>query len=727
MAATSQLQDIDDKFCLCSICLEQLKEPKQLPCLHRFCKDCLRSIIEGSYDVIKCPECREEIQIPTNGVDGFKTDFYSKNLVEYVQIQQSLKSDEIRKCYGCSKHLRVAAYCFKCNDFLCKDCHNFHVTNKIIKDHQKHTLSLEDIEVKNITIEKLTSMRDAPRCHIHLEEISKLYCETCCNLPICLACMLGEHKGHKLHEVKALAKLKREDLTKQLKALKEIEKNMKPIPPRQVKEKLILNVNIEKGKVIKMHEEKYQNVTTKIQNTEERRQQVKQEKRNTEKKTLDSLRREMEKEIQGVKEKYDEIFKMKKIEINDSYQAQESSLKKEEAKLRDKRERFDQDKIELLNSIETQLNENLKIIETISKHFDNIKNRFETLNVLASSILASDNDWSAVQCIPDICTAATTLMKDLKKYFLGLKTLTDVTVNYKQYSVGKPSVTKLSEKFDKKISFNLPYQSVFGMTSSGDGNIVISGITSDLEASFIIVIDMNGRILKEEKTNTGEGCPFRYCQFLSQHKLATVCQPNEIGLYDILGGSYIKKNISDIINSWPKDRCVMCVATDPVNNHILVGGFDSRDVFVFDDQLKYLHILALPEVIKWPQDITFSDGHLLVCDCEGKKCYVTTIEGLESRLVGEFIKPNLEKDNYKPISVCTDGNGFVYMLWKDYGYPEQCCLVQYNYDGSKVLATRQLDEGAGLVSVVETFQGEKLLVATSNTRTIYLYDLIPED
>ncbi|KAJ8032312.1 E3 ubiquitin-protein ligase TRIM56 [Holothuria leucospilota] len=143
-------------------------------------------MIQGNYDVIKCPVCREEIQIPTNGVDGFKTDFYSKSLVEYVKIQQALRSDEKRERHGCSKYLRVAGYCFKCNDFLCVDCHNFHVTNKMMKDHQKHTLSLKDIEAKHITIDKLASMPGVPRCHNHPENISELYCETCNNCPVCI-------------------------------------------------------------------------------------------------------------------------------------------------------------------------------------------------------------------------------------------------------------------------------------------------------------------------------------------------------------------------------------------------------------------------------------------------------------------------------------------------------------------------------------------------------------
>ncbi|KAJ8039294.1 hypothetical protein HOLleu_16960 [Holothuria leucospilota] len=599
----------------------------------------------------------------------------------------------------------------------------------MMKDHQKHTLSLEDIEEKNITLEKLTSMRDAPRCHIHIEEISKLYCETCNNLPVCMACMLGEHKGHNLHEVKALAKLKREELTKRLKTLGEIEKDRNSISPSQVKETLILNVSFEKEKVIKIHDEKDQKIMKKIQDIEGRRQQVKQEKQNAEKKMCDSLRKEKEKEIEEIKKKYDDILKVKKIEINDSFQARERSLEKELAELREKRECFDQHKRELLKTIETQLNENVKIIEAISEHYDNVKRRFETLNVMASSILASENDWSAVQCIPDVCTAATNLMKDLKKDFPELTTLTDVTVNYKQYSFGRPNVTDISDQVKRKITINDPYLCVYGVTSSGDGNIVILLATSNALTSSIIVIDMNGRMLKEKKLNTGMPCPWWHCKFLSQHKVASVCTPNEIGLYDVRDGSYIKQNISDVISSWPSNRYVRCVATDPVKNHILVGGNNSRDVYVFDDQLNYLHILTLPEMSKWPRDINVSEGHLLVCDCIGNKCYVTTMNGLESKLLSEFMKPNLEGIRSAPISVCSDKNGFIYVLWKNYiQYPYQCyILVQYNHDGSQILTTRKLDGAAQVVTVIETSQGEKLAVASHYTQTVDLYDLVTEN
>ncbi|KAJ8032314.1 hypothetical protein HOLleu_25808 [Holothuria leucospilota] len=574
----------------------------------------------------------------------------------------------------------------------------------------------------------LASMRDAPRCHIHLEEISKLYCETCDNLSVCMACTYGEHKGHNLHEVKALAKLKREELTSKLKELEEIEKGTNLMTPRQAKEKLILNVGIEREKAINMHDEEDQKIVKEMQNIEERRQQVKEEKQTTEKKVCDSLQREMENKILEIKLKYQEILMVKKSEIGAAFQERESSLKKELNKLLEKRKRFNRDKTAVLDVIKKQLNENVKIIETMSEHFDNITKRFEALNEMASSILASGNDWSAVQCIPDMCTAATNLMKDLKADFPDLTTFTGVSVNYKQYSFGKRNVTKISEQVKKTITLQNRFKYVGGMTSSGDGNIVISGCTSDLEASFIIVVDMDGRILKEKKLKTGEDCPIQHCKFISQHKVATVCTPNEIGLYDVRDGSYIKKNISDVFRSWPKERHVTCVATDPVNNHILVGGNNSRNVYVFNDRLNYLRILTLPEMIKWPRDITVSGGHLLVCDYDGKKCFVTTMDGMEGRLVGELMKPNLAWNSPKPISVCSDRNGFMYVLWQNFTqHSYRCYLVQYNHDGSQVLTTRKLEGSAEVVTLVETFQREKLLVATYDTQTVYLYDLLKED
>ena len=110
-----------------------------------------------------------------------------------------------------------------------------------------------------------------------------------------------------------------------------------------------------------------------------------------------------------------------------------------------------------------------------------------------------------------------------------------------------------------------------GMTSSRDGNIVITGRVSD-EYSHITVINRKGEIQRQDqikRETKSVYTPQRYCCHLSDFKVATVCMPDEIGIYDVRDGSYNKKNIIDVIGSWPSDRFVLCVATDPVNNHII--------------------------------------------------------------------------------------------------------------------------------------------------------------
>ena len=53
--------NIREQFLLCKICLDDLKYPKTLPCLHTFCAQCLHYYIEhNNIDGRKftCPVCR---------------------------------------------------------------------------------------------------------------------------------------------------------------------------------------------------------------------------------------------------------------------------------------------------------------------------------------------------------------------------------------------------------------------------------------------------------------------------------------------------------------------------------------------------------------------------------------------------------------------------------------------------------------------------------------------
>ena len=58
-SSPSLLEALSSDFLACKICLEQLRVPKTLPCLHTYCQDCLAQLAEGSR--LRCPECRESV------------------------------------------------------------------------------------------------------------------------------------------------------------------------------------------------------------------------------------------------------------------------------------------------------------------------------------------------------------------------------------------------------------------------------------------------------------------------------------------------------------------------------------------------------------------------------------------------------------------------------------------------------------------------------------------
>ena len=48
----------------CSVCLEQLQDPKVLPCLHSFCHKCIVNLAKKAKSKnIDCPECRKVVQV----------------------------------------------------------------------------------------------------------------------------------------------------------------------------------------------------------------------------------------------------------------------------------------------------------------------------------------------------------------------------------------------------------------------------------------------------------------------------------------------------------------------------------------------------------------------------------------------------------------------------------------------------------------------------------------
>ena len=130
---------------ICSICLDLLNEPKKLDCDHSFCQKCLEShmqntprqsptppdpagVPEPQDSILVCACCRQETILPKNGVEGLKTNFKLKTLVEILSAQER---ETTVQALGKGHHTKVNQDVPKCKEdghedewcvFFCQDC-----------------------------------------------------------------------------------------------------------------------------------------------------------------------------------------------------------------------------------------------------------------------------------------------------------------------------------------------------------------------------------------------------------------------------------------------------------------------------------------------------------------------------------------------------------------------------------------------------------------------------
>ncbi|XP_070541434.1 tripartite motif-containing protein 2-like [Ptychodera flava] len=109
MATASEvkfLEEVGEDLLCCTICLEKFKSPKTLPCLHTYCEQCLVILVEktGSRNMLHCPECRQQYQLPAGGVPALKGNFFMSNLIEIFNRRlESMREAEI-DCEGCQEN-----------------------------------------------------------------------------------------------------------------------------------------------------------------------------------------------------------------------------------------------------------------------------------------------------------------------------------------------------------------------------------------------------------------------------------------------------------------------------------------------------------------------------------------------------------------------------------------------------------------------------------------------
>lgn len=89
----SHIMDFLEEELTCSVCYSLFCDPRVLPCSHTFCKSCLDSLLQASvnYSIwrphrlpLKCPNCRNVVELTPSGVDALPTNVSLRAIVEKV-------------------------------------------------------------------------------------------------------------------------------------------------------------------------------------------------------------------------------------------------------------------------------------------------------------------------------------------------------------------------------------------------------------------------------------------------------------------------------------------------------------------------------------------------------------------------------------------------------------------------------------------------------------------
>lgn len=89
-------EKLQEEFLSCKICLESIRRPKALPCLHSFCESCLKDYVRrhpgGRPGFFPCPMCRKDTFIPEGGVESFTDNFLLLSLSDSLLEDDSWDS-----------------------------------------------------------------------------------------------------------------------------------------------------------------------------------------------------------------------------------------------------------------------------------------------------------------------------------------------------------------------------------------------------------------------------------------------------------------------------------------------------------------------------------------------------------------------------------------------------------------------------------------------------------
>ena len=211
-----------EKEITCPVCQDHYTDPKVLPCLHYYCKQCIYRLAlrTGLDKPFSCPECRRDTTLSQGGVDNLPTAFFINRMKELHSKMERAHGKVDAKCEICSGD-KAEAFCRQCAQFICSECVKAHQRMK--KSFPGHkVVTFEELK-KGGAKEIVTQEYPLQKCRKH-EELMKMYCFDCNSL-ICRDCTIIDHPRpeHNYEFVKIAAPEMKKKLIQQLEPLKEVQ------------------------------------------------------------------------------------------------------------------------------------------------------------------------------------------------------------------------------------------------------------------------------------------------------------------------------------------------------------------------------------------------------------------------------------------------------------------------------------------------------------------------
>ena len=171
--------------------------PRLLSCCHSFCTQCIQSLItEGTEtNSLTCPSCQQTTYVPNGGVTSLPCNLHLIN--KQSDILSKIASNPPPPCDSCGKDPAIV-YCTECTDLLCKQCWDAHQMVRLTRTHYSFTLE----EAHSMSQDSLAKMipSSSCTCQDHTDQQLDFYCQQCA-IPICVKCIVINHKEHPVSEV----------------------------------------------------------------------------------------------------------------------------------------------------------------------------------------------------------------------------------------------------------------------------------------------------------------------------------------------------------------------------------------------------------------------------------------------------------------------------------------------------------------------------------------------